>query len=649
MRKTFLAVAGGACALLLAGCGGAPGERDYKAGVREYERGNFARAMTHFEKAVHQTGGEANAAAWNYLGCAAWQLHQLPVARTAFESSLRAEPNYSAAQYNLAALQAAGGNASAAVALLLPITTRDATRTEALELLGQIYIDRQAWPEARNKLIEAAQRAPDTPRILTRLALAELGTGDERTAIALLNHALDRDGRYAPALFNLALIYHQRLGDRVQATVLLRRLIEVEPKGEHADYARQLLADLGGATPPPVASVAVTSGVRKLVRPAPTSTPVRVETVAARTTDTILQEAVAEAERGHTPRAVILFLEAASRAEREQNPAAQEKALTQAAKYCFDQARIHAALGRFQLDRGRTDIALKSFKQAIVLDGKFVPAHLGLAEAAGRTGEYDVALVALKNAVQVDPLNADAQWQLAQLYDLGLKSSERAAASYRQFIKQFPGDARVVKAQERLGALGTGSIRSLTTPGTATTPKESIRTKKSPKTAALVETPPVPVATNPQAAVQAYNRARQYQAQQDWESAVTYYKRALENNPGMANAWFNLGLVHAAKGDNTSARDAYEHAIKAQPDMSAARYNLALLLLGARKREEALVQLREMVKLQPDNGAAYYVLGYVLADDPLATQQAKQAYIKFLELAPNDPNAANVRDWLSRH
>ncbi|MCX7006066.1 MAG: hypothetical protein NTY53_02250, partial [Kiritimatiellaeota bacterium] len=233
MRKIFLIMAGGACALWLAGCGGAPGERDYKAGVREYERGNFARAMTHFEKAGHQPGGEA-----------------------------------------LAALQAAGGNASAAVAQLLPMATRETARSEPLELLGQIYLDRQSWPEARRALSEAAQRAPGSPRVLTRFALAELGAGDERSAIALLTRALDHDGQYAPALFNLAMIYHQNHGDRVQTTALLRRFVEAAPKAENVDYARQLLADLSNAATPPVPP---TSGVRPPVRPAVTSTPVRVE------------------------------------------------------------------------------------------------------------------------------------------------------------------------------------------------------------------------------------------------------------------------------------------------------------------------------------------------------------------------------------
>ena len=152
-----------------------------------------------------------------------------------------------------------------------------------------------------------------------------------------------------------------------------------------------------------------------------------------------------------------------------------------------------------------------------------------------------------------------------------------------------------------------------------------------------------------QSAAQAYNHGRQYQKQQDWENAISYYKHAVFINPNMADAWFNLGLVYAVKKDILHTRDAYERAIKAQPDMTAARYNLALLQLAAHKRDEALTQLREIVRLQADNSAAYYVLGYVLADDPLATQQAKQAYTKFIELAPNDPNADGVRAWLSRH
>ena len=152
-----------------------------------------------------------------------------------------------------------------------------------------------------------------------------------------------------------------------------------------------------------------------------------------------------------------------------------------------------------------------------------------------------------------------------------------------------------------------------------------------------------------QEAVHAYNRGRQSQELQDYASALIHYQAALTNDPGMAPAWFNMGLIYAAQSNSLSARDAYENAIAAEPTMVAARYNLALMQLGEHDRKGALVQLREIVRLQPDNTAAYYTLGYVLADDPLVVDQAKQMYRQFLTLAPDDPNAAGVREWLGKH
>ena len=152
-----------------------------------------------------------------------------------------------------------------------------------------------------------------------------------------------------------------------------------------------------------------------------------------------------------------------------------------------------------------------------------------------------------------------------------------------------------------------------------------------------------------QEAVYAYNRGHQSQDQQDYAAAIGHYQAALTNDPSMAPAWFNLGLIFAAQSNSLSARDAYENAIAAEPTMAAARYNLALMQLGEHDRKGALVQLREIVRLQPDNAAACYTLGYALSDDPLTVDQAKQTYKQFLKLAPDDPNASNVRDWLNRH
>ena len=84
------------------------------------------------------------------------------------------------------------------------------------------------------------------------------------------------------------------------------------------------------------------------------------------TTPDTAPEAAAEAEQGRTARALILYLEAAGRAEREQNAPLQEKALVAAVRHCFDQARAHVAMGRFQSEHGHPDAALKSYMEEML-------------------------------------------------------------------------------------------------------------------------------------------------------------------------------------------------------------------------------------------------------------------------------------------
>ncbi|MCX6998210.1 MAG: tetratricopeptide repeat protein [Kiritimatiellaeota bacterium] len=649
MRRRMLGAVGGLIALWSAGCGGPAGEREFRAGVREYERGNWVRAKSMLEKAiVRRPDSAANAVAENYLGCAAWQLKQLPDAVKAFENSRQLNPAYAAPLYNLAIITFESGSTVHAIALLNEAALREPGRPEALEILGHIYSSKQAWPEAQRVLTEAARRAPASPRIGTALALVEWQSGEQRRALAGLNQILDRQPKYAPALFNLGLIHLQNMNDRIQAAVLFRKYLEAAPPGAQADYARQVLGDLGVPAPAPGAAdtgMTVSGLLHAVTRTAAVVRPVAVATAAPpRTVEMDLREAAAEAEQGRTARALALYLEAAGRAEREQNPALQEKALTTAVRNCFDQARAYVALGRFQLEHGRPDVALKSYKQALAIEPKLVMAQLGLAAAATQTGEFDAALVSLKLAVQTEPQNAEALWVLAQLYDQSLGSGERAEPAYRQFIRMFPGDPRVLKAQERLAVLEPSPVRPR--PRTAAAP--------APGAVAADAGQAIPGLKagglrNSHAAALAYNRARTYQAQQDWDSAILYYQRAIENDPGMVNACFNLGVVFSAKGDAAAAREAYERAVRIQPGLIDARYNLALIYRELKERAAAIAQLRAILIVQADYGRAYYGLGFILSEDPQTIEQARQAYRRFLELAPHDPAAANVRDWLSRH
>jgi tetratricopeptide (TPR) repeat protein len=663
----LVALCGAAFAI---GCGGEPGAREFRKGVRAIERGDYVLGKTLLENSINQRpGSDANAIAYNYLGIASWHLNQIQRAIEAFEYSRQLDPKRVDPAYNLAAVLYDGGELARAVALLEEAAQVDPADPRSLEFLGSIHLKARKWPEARRALFGALARAPQSPRVLTALALVENSTGSADKAIFYLMQALERKPDYAPALFNLGILYARELKDDEQAVAYFRRYLDVAGADPHANYARGVieaavpargvieaavpaLSPAPAATPPPeTPSAASTSAA------APVAPVFKIAEAKARTAETILLEARAEAGKGRIENAMNLYLEAAGRAERAQDAAVQEKILREAVRVCMDQSKAYYALGRFQLEHGQDEAAVRMFKQAITLDPKSALAHMGLAEAAARTGESDTAIVAIKKAVELDPANPDAQWMLASLYDQQLGIAEKAAQSYRQFERLFPGDPRILKARERVNALqlkaGSESApRSAPPPAVvAPVPVAEETTKKSespapPKQRLQIQKPLV---RNTQVAIQAYNRGTLYQRQEDWDRAIYYYTRAVENDDSFATAFFNLGAVYWARGEYDLAKDAYRRALELMPDMIAARYNLALIHRELRERGAAVEQLATLVGAHPEYAPAYYALGLIYGEDPASVELAKRNYRKFIGLAPNDPNAGIVRAWIEKH
>lgn len=637
---------GAGAAVLLAlflGCGGPPGEREFKAGVKEIGRGNYVSGKNLLEKSINRRpGSPLNADAYNYVGYAAWKLGQVQPAIEAFEESRRLDPKRAEPAYNLAVLLFESGEATRAEVLLEQAALADPADPRALEFLGAIHAKAGRWPEARRSLFAALARAPKSARILTALAVVENHTGGADKAIFYLMQALDRQPDYAPALFNLGLLYRQDLKDDRQSQAYFRKYLEVAGDDPHAAAAREMLEEMTPA--PPVAAPAPAQPPAAALAPAPAepSAPPPAE-AKPKTVEDLLREGQAEYEKGRVQVALNLCLEAAGKAGRAGDHELEEKALRIGAKLCFDQPRAHYALGRFLLDRGRADAAVQAFKQAILLDPKFALGHMGLAEAAIQAGEFDAALVSLKQAVQLEPNNADALWALASFYDEQLGVSGKATQAYREFVKRFPGDPRVLKANERLGVKAPVPQAKRPPPPPATPPPAA------PSPAARKLEIPKPLIRNVHAAVQAYNRGTQYQQRQDWDRAIYYYTRAVENDATFATAYFNLGAVYSAKGDYDLARDAYRQAIELQPEMISARYNLALVLKELKNKPAAIEELQVVLQKRPDYAPAHYLIGWMYAEDAGTHEQAKAHYRKFLELSPSDPSAPAVKDWLSKH
>lgn len=644
--SAVLAVLG--AAVLVIGCGGQPGEREFKNGIREIERGHLVNGKALLEKSINRRpGSDANAIAYNYLGIASRRLGQVQQAIDAFEESRRLSPGLAGPAYNLAALLYESGDLARATTLFEEAALLDPKDTAALEFLGALYTQGEQWADARRVLAEALNRAPRSAGALTALARVEKLTGGTDRAVELLRKAIEQTPRYAPALFNLAVLYQRDLKDKDRAVSSFKKYLAAAGDDPHVGYARQAVEDLTAPppAPPPVVTAAPPPRAERTPEKPPAAPPPEPK---PKTANDLLKEAEAQAKGGNAEGALTLCLEVAGKAGRARDAALQEQALRQGVTLCPDQARAHLALGQFLFEQKQDEDALKTLKQAVTLDAKLAPAQFALAEAAIRAGENDTALVALRRAVQLEPENAEALWTMAALYDRPLGISDKAAQAYRQFEQRFPGDARVVKARERLNVL---EPPSRAVPAPAPPPFLPIAPKQPPPGSVPARRLQIPktMVRNMHAAVQAYNRGVLYQQQEDWDRAVYYYTRAIENDDSFATAFFNLGTVCWSKGETELAKDAYLRALALQPDLVAARYNLALVHRELREKDAAIEQLKTLIGARPDYARAQLLLGVLYSDDPAAYGQVKEQYQKFLELAPNDPSAGQVRRWLDSH
>jgi tetratricopeptide (TPR) repeat protein len=397
-----------------------------------------------------------------------------------------------------------------------------------------------------------------------------------------------------------------------------------------------------------------------LVVPREDEAPDPVVSSGVRTFDELVQDAETAAAEGDQEKALELLLEAADRGRQQRDAEASRVALQAAMQQFPDRGEPYFAWGQFCIDRADYDEAMKAFRKALDVKPRWPEAMLGLGEAATESHEYDLALVTLKQLVRFAPDHPGAAWSLASLYDQHLGNVSKAMSSYQQFIRAFPDDPRIVKAQQRMSVLERRlakerakqeAERPVAAPKKKPEPKPEPKPKPKPKPEGVEQPVKKPETRrtpdrNTTAAVEAYNRGTKYQERKDFSTAIYYYLRALENDPTFANAYYNLGTAYKATGDYRRAKDAYLHAVQLRPRMVNARYNLALVYVDLKEYSAAIEQLRSTLKLNPKHAPSHYVLGMLYARNRQAGALARRHYQRFLELAPRDPSAPSVRAWL---
>ena len=674
----------------IAGCGEEPGKREFDKGLREIEQGNYVSGKTLLEKSMSKrVSSPENAIAYNFLGIASWRLKQLEQAVDAFEESRRLNPDMIEPTYNLGVIMAESGNYVEATRLLEEASLIDMSDSRAAEFLGHLYTQQGKWAEARRSLFEALDREPDSSRILTAIGLVELHVEGADSAVTYLMRALENDNSYAPAVFDLGVIYLHEVRNSGLAVNFLKKYLDLGEDEERLEYARSALRDLAGMISEP----AVLEPAAVVLKP---RNPVQKETKATLSPEEQvkkrLEMARTVAEQGRLQRTLRLCLESANEASEMKNDELQRRSLEMAVELCPLESKAHYELAAFRLGHKQYAEALDGFKRVTALAPQWADPFIDMARAAKETGDFDVAVIGYKRGLELEEGHADGHYELAALYDDNLKHEEHALTAYRDFTRLFPGDTRVIKANSRIEALDTkrrereriarkkakkkrrlekeaAALKLAEQKAAEPQPevekqppeRESVQVVIDNPSPGRSETPPVQeVASrrieleksevrNTRAAIQAYNRGTIYQERKDWNRAIHYYKRAVENDDTMALAFFNLGTVYNENGDLDLAKDAYLRALDLEPDRIGTRFNLSLIYSELKQDTAAITHLKRIVERKDDYASAHYMLGFLYSKNPQTHELTRSHYKKFLVLAPTEPASSDARHWLRTH
>jgi len=143
---------------------------------------------------------------------------------------------------NLGVCYLQAGKAEEAIRALRKGVDLASGKPEAYEYLGRAYLAAGQYNDARDILVTANTIGPGSPRILTALGVVEMKAGNMKPSFSYTMEALDFDDGYAPALYNMAVLYRDKVKNKNLAERFFRRFLSAAPSDPRAEEARGFLS-----------------------------------------------------------------------------------------------------------------------------------------------------------------------------------------------------------------------------------------------------------------------------------------------------------------------------------------------------------------------------------------------------------------------
>ncbi len=343
--------------------------------------------------------------------------------------------------------------------------------------------------------------------------------------------------------------------------------------------------------------------------------------------------------------------------------------------------------------------ALKSYDSVLTLYPDNVQANLYKAQVLSEMGNKQEALNLYKKVLSVDPANAAAKAEIVgvmqetmspaefiaylsqnsdvtsknMLYDYAYKlhkenKTDHAITAYSAVIKSDPSkvDAYVNLAICYASKNDYKSAQNVLNNAKSKFPTNNLILKtlqdvqKDSLSTALAEAQKSYENKDYKTAIQKYlaispatedsllGVAASYQSLEDFDRAISYYKKAMEIAPKNSEIPYYIGYLYSEQQKWNDAEEFLKKSIALNPESEAknllsyvmqnftlAEYNEAINLYEKNEFESALTKLNKVLKSESNNAFAYYYRGLIY-DEQKKYKSAMEDYNKFLNIYTTD-------------
>ncbi|HUC86565.1 MAG TPA: tetratricopeptide repeat protein [Candidatus Acidoferrales bacterium] len=606
-----------ALALLLSGCAPA-GPRALLQGKKCLDRGDVAQAVTLFKRATTLLATNANA--WNYFGVALQRAGQAEEAANAYQTALRLDRDLVEAHYNLGVLWAEQNRPELAKAELTAYTLRRPNDVNGWLKLGYALLKTGDTPLAERSFSTVLSLKADQAEAYNGLGLARLQAGKFREAAQFFAAGVQARPDFGAALENLATVNLQYLHDSKTALADYQAYLNLVPRPANYYEVKSLVAGLVQSDA--AATVMAPAVIVKTSPPPPEPKPKMAAVIAPRPppVERLEQEEIPVTHPSPRP------------------PSIAAEPVVQSAASVPTQA-VHVRPEPTIVVAPRTNRLSRS-----ALEARSTPKTV-VTNLAAATEPLEA------------PMTNDQQHRFGFWHRL-FKGDKPSTASAKRFREDTSPPASTPDATP----VSTPVSPSVSTPGLAPAPASAASPNDEIAGTKPVEPKAQPVANGPRYAYTSpakpapgdrssaeggFTRARMAEQDENWLDAEQWYQMAAEADPSWFEAQYNTGVIAHRLHNYSVALPRYELALAIQPDSVDARYNFALALKAAGYALDAADQLKRILAANPDEVRAHLALANLYAQSLHDVDQARRHYLRVLDLQPDNPQAADIRFWLS--